>query len=247
MTPGFRTTQPCAPPLHTFFIYLPTISLVYISLITMADQTDLYMFGSQSGKRVLYSDVLFQTSLEPTQTTGVSETDHCNFIYFCAEAQALGIDFLPITWQPHIGLGGTGGTSKIQQSLLSVDFSLAFKSIDLGGILRARQHHELRTMYSLFRAEIQHMGEPRVLHCPHIMLVDGICWNISSADGVVEPVLVYERAVLGDLYHYMTSGEGRSLDIEARIKICRDIAIGLETLHECGRLLHRWYQSLYAK
>lgn len=193
------------------------------------------MFGSQSRKCILYSDVLFQTSLGPIRTTAVPENDHCNFIYFCAEAQALGIDFLSITWQPHIGLGGIGGTSKIQQSLLSADFSLAFKSIDLGGVLRARQHHELRTIYSLFRAEIQHMRDPRVLRCPHIMLVDGICWNINSVDGVVDPVLVYERAVLGDLYYYMTSGEGRSLDVETRIKICRDIAIGLETLHECSR------------
>jgi hypothetical protein len=200
----------------------------------MASPTDFYMFHSQSGKRVLYSDVLFQTSLGPVQTTKVPETDHSNFIYFCAEAQALGIDFLPITWQPHIGLRGIGGTSKIQQSLLSVDLSLAFKSIDIGSVPGARQHQEFRTIYSLFRAEIQHMRDPRVLRCPHIMLVEGVCWNIDSVDGFVNPVLVYERAVLGDLYDYMTSGEGRSLDIETRIKICRDIAIGLETLHECS-------------
>jgi hypothetical protein len=201
----------------------------------MAGQTDLYMFGSQSGKRTLYSDVLFQTSVRPTRTTGVPETDHCNFIYFCAEAQALGIDFLPIAWQPHVGLGGIGGTSKIQQSLLSVDFSLAFKSIDLGGVPQARRYDELRAMYSLLRSEIQHMRDPRVLRSPHIMLVDGICWSINSVDGVIDPVLVYERAALGDLYLYMTSGDGRSLDIETRIKICRDIATGLETLHECSR------------
>ncbi|OAL51489.1 hypothetical protein IQ07DRAFT_563599 [Pyrenochaeta sp. DS3sAY3a] len=196
--------------------------------------TEFYAHGSQLGKRLLSSDVLFQSSSAIQSVAGAGPIAHCNFIYFCGLVQGLGLDFLPITWQPYVGLGGSGATSKIRQSLLGTDLSLAFKSISVSDTSRAYTPSEKQILFALFISEIKHMANRAVLMSPHIQHVDGICWSLSSNTGAVDPVLVYERASHGDLYHYMSSGEGeKAKNIYARIETCRDIAIGLHTLHSC--------------
>ena len=52
-----------------------------------------------------------------------------NFVAFLGATQALGIDFLPITWQSAMEDVGRGATAEIRQSLLSLQTSLAFKRI----------------------------------------------------------------------------------------------------------------------
>jgi serine/threonine protein kinase len=200
-----------------------------------AHETELYLFGSHSGKRLLDSDVLFHT-LPPQEPAAKNEIPcHRNFIYFCGAVQALELDFLPISWQPQSGLIGRGGTSEIHQLLLSLETSLAFKAIDVGDISRTRTAEDLENIYSLLLTEVQHMGRKSILSSPYIHKVEGVCWSLNKRTGVVDPVLVYEKTRHGDMYRFMTSGQGKSLDISGRIKMCRDVAIGLETLHACSR------------
>ena len=52
-----------------------------------------------------------------------------DFISFLAIAQKLEIDFLPITWQSTREAIGIGGTARIDQALLNLQTSLAFKRI----------------------------------------------------------------------------------------------------------------------
>lgn len=199
--------------------------------------TEFCAYGSQFGKRLLSSDVLFQSSSAIQSAVGAGPQSHCNFIYFCGLVQGLGLDFLPITWQPYVGLGGSGATSKIRQSLLGTDLSLAFKSISVSDTSRSYTSSEKQIIFALFIAEIKPMANRAVLMSPYIQHVDGICWSLSNSTGAVDPVLVYERASYGDLYHYMSSDEGEKAEnIFASIKTCRDIAIGLHTLHCCGEL-----------
>ena len=200
-------------------------------------EDELYLCESRSDKRLFSSDILFRTPRRRRSATeSESESaDHQNFIYFCAAVQALELDFLPITWQPHAGLIGRGGTSEIRQSLLSLEVSLAFKAIHVRDDLRTRTDEGLESIFSLLMAEIQHMGMKAIRNSAYIHKVEGICWSVNRDTGVVDPILVYEKARYGDMDYFVTSGQGKSLDLLGRVKLCRDVAVGLETLHCCSR------------
>lgn len=197
-------------------------------------ETELYLFGSRSGKHLLDSDVLFHTFHQQKPTAKDEISCHRNFIYFCGAAQALELDFLPISWQPQSGLIGRGGTSNIHQSVLNLELGLAFKAIDVGDISRTPTTEDQENVYSLLLAEIQMMGRKPILDSPYIHRVDGVCWNPNKRTGAVDPVLVFEKSHHGDMYRFLTSGQGKSLDLSGRIKMCRDVAKGLETLHACS-------------
>ncbi|RYP64121.1 hypothetical protein DL770_009245 [Monosporascus sp. CRB-9-2] len=47
-------------------------------------------------------------------------------------------------------------------------------------------------------------------------------------------VLVFEKAVHGDLEKFMTNGKGKGLDIAARVKLCHGIASAIATAHRKG-------------
>jgi hypothetical protein len=200
-----------------------------------APENELCFYSSCSGKSLLNSDVLFNTF--PRKKPGAKDDSSChlNLIYFCGAVQALGLDFLPIYWQPQNGLIGGGGTSRVHQSLLNLELSLAFKAIDVGDISRARTGDDVERIYSLLLAEIQHMGWKPILNSPYIHKVEGVCWSLNKSTGVADPVLVFEKAPHGDMYHYMTCGKGKSLDLSDRLRMCRDVAIGLDTLHDCSK------------
>lgn len=118
------------------------------------------------GKRLLDFDLLFSTISQ--QEVAAKEEIACdrNLNCFLGAVQALELDFLPITYQPQSGLIGQGGTSKIRQSLLSSDHSLAFKAIDIGDVSRTRTPENLNAMYSLLLAEMQHMEKKVILESP---------------------------------------------------------------------------------
>ena len=62
----------------------------------------------------------------------------------------------------------------------------------------------------------------------------GIHWEIPSDGSDPWPVLVLEKAGLGDLWSFARSEEGRAMSIEKRLGICLDIAQAISTLHEHG-------------
>lgn len=197
-------------------------------------ESQLCSFDSHPGKHLLDSDVLFQTALRKEPALEEYHACHRDLIYFCGAVQVLRLDFLPVTWQTHGGLVGQGGTSKIRQSQLTSDISLAFKAIDVGGATSTRNVKDSENIYSLLMAEIQYMEMQPILDSPYIHRVEGICWSVNTTTGCLDPVLVYERTRHGDLYRFMTSGSGRSMDVPERIGVCRDIATGLKTLHDCS-------------
>jgi hypothetical protein len=203
-----------------------------------ASQNALHIYSSYSGKNLLSSDVLFNTF--PRKELGVKGDFlcHLNLINFCGAVQALEIDFHPICWQPQNGLIGGGGTSQVNQSLLSLELGLAFKAIDVGDTSRARTDDDEKHIFSLLLADIQHMGRKSILNSPYIQRVDGVSWSLNKRNRVADPVLMFEKAPYGDMYHFMTGGKGKSFDISDRLRMCRDVAIGLETLHNCSKFLN---------
>lgn len=195
---------------------------------------DLFLYDSRLGKRLLNSEPAFNAPPPQTFTANNDMSCHFDLIYFCGAVQALGLDFLPMYWQPRRGLIGSGAT---RQSLVGVEVSLAFKAINLGDVSRIRTPRDLKSMYMFLLAEIQLMGRLPILDSPYIHKVEGVCWNLNIMTGVADPILVYQKANHGDMYHFMTSGQGKSLGFLDRVQICRDIALGLMTLQACSSLL----------
>src|ERR1700722_17256900 len=138
------------------------------------------------------------------------------FIAVLGLAQRLKVDLLPITWQAPLGPIGRGGQGEINQALVNVQTSFAFKHFD-------------HAKCDPFKEAIQEMvvlSHPVVQDHLHIVKLLGICWDIPQ-DDEVWPVLVFEKAHLGDLYHFAQSGKGKNLSLEDMLKICVDVGIAI--------------------
>lgn len=161
-----------------------------------------------------------------------------NLITFLAIAQKLEIDFLPITWQPALSEVGAGGTAEIRQSLIHLQMSFAFKIIKdaawIDKIDESQRAMERKTAFQVLISEILVLGHPSVREHPNIISLLGICWDILPS-GCVWPVLVFERTVLGDLWSFAESEEGKNTSIETRLKLCADIATAVRDLHQSGK------------
>jgi hypothetical protein len=162
----------------------------------------------------------------------------CNLITCLAVAQKLEIDFLPITWQPALSKVGAGGTAEIRQSLISLQMSFAFKVIKdaewVDKIDKTQQPREMRTRFQALISEISVLGHPSIREHPNIISLMGICWDILSS-GCVWPVLVFEKTVIGDLWSFAGSEEGKNASIETRLKLCADVATAVGDLHQSSK------------
>jgi serine/threonine protein kinase len=148
------------------------------------------------------------------------------FIAMLALAQRLHIHFLPITWQAALGPLGEGGQARINQALIHVQTSFAFKCFK-----KVSQIHNFEC--ALFREVINEMiilSHPLIRNHPHVVRLEGICWDISQ-DDQVWPVLVFEKAHLGDLDQFVTSIKGTKLSMEDRLDLCVDIGIAIKDMH----------------
>lgn len=152
-----------------------------------------------------------------------TEPDGYNFLSFIATAQALDIEFLPLIWDAAREGVGIGGTSRINQTLLTRDTSFAFKIYRQKG----------RTEENVFRTlvtEIAVLSHRSVREHPNIAQLQGICWDISSSDDKPWPVLVFEKSHLGDLRHFVKHG-GREMKICERLRLGLDIGKAVMDMH----------------
>jgi hypothetical protein len=173
----------------------------------------------------------------------------CDFITFLAVAQRLQIDFLPITWQSTRQQIGIGGTSRIDEALMDIQTSFAFKRV-------AEEHKRDETENTIFQvliSEITVLRHPSIRAHINIVELQGICWDIPLKTEIshiketatisldkdkVWPVLVFEKSQFGDLYHFARLPVGRELGIDERIKLCLDIGTAVVDMH-FNRKSHR--------
>lgn len=149
-----------------------------------------------------------------------------NFLSVLATAQALGIEFLPITWQSAREQIGQGGTSRINQAPANIQMSLAFKLVKDDEKLKKTEAE----IFQMLSNEITVLGHPSIQEHPNIAKLQGICWDISS-DGRVWPALVFEKSQFDDLYSFARRSIGKELDIHHRLKLCVDIGEAITYMH----------------
>lgn len=146
--------------------------------------------------------------------------DYC-FIAVLGLAQRLRINFLPITWEEPRGIIGRGGQARVDQALINLQMSLAFKRFD---------HKGLEDPFREIVREMILLSEPSISQHQYIVKLEGICWDIEE-DDTVWPVLVFEKSLLGDLGDFSMSEAGRSLPLEDRLNICADIGTAIKDMH----------------
>lgn len=157
------------------------------------------------------------------------------FIAVLALIQRLMIDLLPITWQAALGSLGRGGQGVINQALIDIQTSFAFKRFEIKGL-------------DPYREAVQEMvvlRHPAVRDHPHIVQLIGVCWDIPDSNHVW-PVLVFEKTHLGDLDHFVQTSNGGSLRLEDKLKMCVEIGIALRDMHQNSKTTMQlvWQTSL---
>lgn len=164
-------------------------------------------------------------------TTAVTESQVMNaqydFISLLAIAQKLEIDLLAITWQSTREVIGIGGTAKINQALVNLQTSFAFKRI---------KEEDKAKPELIFREVINEMivlSHPAIQRHPNIVELQGLCWDIPS-DDKVWPVLVLEKSHFGDLYEFLRLPVGRDLSTNERLELCLNIGIAIADMHSNG-------------
>jgi len=183
------------------------------------------MFSTRNSALVPHSDGMFTCySASISRSNGDVQRD---LIAFLSVVQKCNVDFLSITWQPTLGILGTGGSGTISQSTFTTDIPLAFK--------RYNQDGDSDMDFLPLISEVLILSQPPMHDHPHIVNLEGICWEIEPRTEKAVPTLVFEKASW-DLQQFMNVSEGKNMSIDNRLKICADIGSAIMTLHAYGLL-----------
>ena len=155
---------------------------------------------------------------------------HNNLISLLAVAQYYDIDFVSLTWQQGRGQLAAGGTSEIWQSNYSKRTDFVFKRLRFADSYRPDSKDQEKSFNALV-SEISILSHPLIRHHQNIVKLEGICWEIPQQGHTVWPVLILEKAQLGNLESFMSSEQGRSTTMHERLELCTDVASAIIALH----------------
>jgi len=187
------------------------------------------MFSTSNFALVTHSDGMF--TRQSASTNGTNDDLQSDLIAFLSVVQKYNVDYLPITWQAALSNLGEGGSGTVSQSTFNADMPLAFKRFhDPDG--------DVSDKYFLpLISEVLILSQPAIRNHPHIVNLEGICWEIKPRTEKAVPVLVFEKAVW-DLQQYMKLREGINMSIVDRLKICAEIGSAIKALHAYGMSFH---------
>jgi hypothetical protein len=174
---------------------------------------------------------VFTSDTEQLNSPSVPDKYHHNFISFVSLAHQLEIDFMDVTWQPALHLLGVGGSSQIHVSnLVTKQLTFAFKStIPRRGRPQLSLMGADRQRFRSLVCEVLVLRHPEVRDHPNITSLLGISWDFRNNS--VWPVLVFPKADEGSLEDFIHGSKGTNAFLEDLIRICADIALGLDSLH----------------
>lgn len=178
------------------------------------------MTSSQYTQFLELSNILFSHLSIEEQAVKVAH--HHDLISFLALLQHGGVDLLPIKWQPALNHLGFGGTAQVNQGLINAQLNYAFKRIKVPG--------RLKDEIEKWAAEVLLLSHPQIRHHPNIARLEGCCLEVLTS-GKVAPVLISEKAALGDLENFMASYSAEEIPLEIWFDICLDIGSALKTIH----------------
>ena len=150
---------------------------------------------------------------------------------FLALCHRLELPFLSITWEARRGQVGEAGQARINQSLVNAQTSFVYKRFKL------MKGVDLRPIIQ----EVAVLTHPAIRNHPHIIPVQGYCWEIENGEGeglshTIRPVLVFPKSEYGDLRTFFKTNKGRSICILDRLKLAEDIGVAIRDMHANGKL-----------
>jgi hypothetical protein len=149
-----------------------------------------------------------------------------NLPYFLTVLQQLGVDILPLTWQPALDSLGGGKYTIVNQSLVNVQMSFAFK--------RCRSD----SMYEDLISEIVVLSQPSLYQHSNVNPLQGICFEIvvepRSTIPEIKPVLVFPKASHGSLQKFLSGNSKGKLNLVQLHGICLDLAGAINLMHASG-------------
>ncbi|KAH7136339.1 hypothetical protein EDB81DRAFT_858431 [Dactylonectria macrodidyma] len=156
-----------------------------------------------------------------------SNASHLDLVDLLAVSQWRKVDYLPMTWLsgPDSDHGLLGGTANIQQAPVDLQNTLACKRIHRESFMASDAESALR----LLMTEVTILGHPIIRQHKAIARLEGICWDFQGTE--VYPVLIFKKAVHGDLRRFMRTTAGRGISFDVRLRLCADIAAAIMTLH----------------
>ena len=165
-----------------------------------------------------------------TLDPGVSNDSALSYnIVSCVLAmQECDIDILPTTWEEVRQPIGQGGTATVHQSMFNLESSFAFKRLSDYQQKRGKGAGNYKNLIS----EIRILGTPAIRSHPNIVVLEGICWDITEQH--IWPVLLFEKSYFGNLEEFAVSETGKSLSSSERLKLCGMIADAIKLLHREG-------------
>ena len=155
---------------------------------------------------------------------------------FVSVVQNLDLEFLLVTWNA-LEAFSRGGTADIRQSIVDIETTFAFKRAS-----RLFQQKKEVAAYRALVSEVLVLGNPVMWDHPNIIDLEGICFEIDADD--VRPVLVLEKAQLGDLQQFLGTREWNDVSFDMRLSLCVDAACAIMALHQCGMILWGYMVSI---
>ena len=167
-----------------------------------------------------YSDGMF--TRHSAASTNLTHGDPQNdLIAFLSVVQKYNVDHLNLTWQPALNDLGKGGSGTISQSTFT-NMPLAFK--------RFHDDDDSDTDFLPLISEVLILSQPPIQMHPHIVNLEGICWEIKRRTEKAVPVLVFEKAAW-DLQQFMNVSEGRNMSMDERLNLCAEVGSAITALH----------------
>lgn len=175
--------------------------------------------------RFLDSWMLSDIEIQSQLSTNV----HHDLITFLTMVQRMEIDLLPIAPEVARGVIGGGATSDVNESLINIQTSFAFKRVSDS----QKTLPESQVLKALTN-EISILGQPQIRQHPNIIHLQGICWDVES-DTKIWPTLVFEKTELGDLHTFLSMPIGKALNLDQRFKICKDVGKAILDMHSTSK------------
>lgn len=180
------------------------------------------------------SSILTWTKAGRELQSASCEIDSCEdicslFLRLLAAAQALDVDFLPLTWHPELDVIGEGATAEVRQRRVNRQKSFAFK--------RPKPHSRDRNIDILLAlvSEVTILGNPSIKHHSNVLGIEGLCWDVTGENETVWPVLVFEKADMGDLKTFISSANGGFLNFQERLNICLEVGLAVRDMHALSK------------
>ncbi|RSL60679.1 hypothetical protein CEP53_005382, partial [Fusarium sp. AF-6] len=196
-------------------------------------------------QRLYFGAVPPQLKTNRTSTAKGRNEPTYNLLTCLACAQARNIDIIAISPLEAQGELGRGGQAVVGQTRVSVDAVLAFKRPNSEGIgtvfSTASTLRRVENVYRDVATEMLALSEPGIRGHAHIIQLQAICWEVHKIRTWffgrklrVWPILVMEKAELGDLQCYMATEQGQKLSTSDKMSLCQGLASAVATAHRKG-------------